>query len=408
MIGQEGVNEMKQVVKETTKYMWRSEKNRLFMVITTALVLLYTLFVVPNLSSENEINIDHLERDMTGNVVQFEESLDAGLIVPGALTGTTAYNNLRREYVSQREVLTALQQGDVRRYIATSYRPDADGEASEGIEQIAGNIFGYALEQPYQQQKNQVYISEIEDLSFHTVHDRTSLQQIHLFLIGFGPILLLLGLIFLISDVHVKDRSLETQKVGNPINWQKYMWVQALTALGFVAVFYLFLMGLFVLVNGIQYGFGSFALPIGYYHSGYATGLMNLENFQIQTIGWFMIRAFPYILLLGYLFARINTLFSLWTKQSVVTMALGMFLVLFQFIYYGSDSTELLGVDMTNFPQTYFDFGKVLTGRFELQVASTYTDLFSHGLLILGLTIVLIEGLIFVSSKKITRQKFVS
>ena len=106
---------MKQIVKETTKFMWRSEKNRLFIVLTTALVILYALFVVPNLSSEDEINTENMEREMTGNVVQFEEALSDGLIVPSSLTGTTAYNNLRREYVAQREVLTALKQGDVRR-----------------------------------------------------------------------------------------------------------------------------------------------------------------------------------------------------------------------------------------------------------------------------------------------------
>lgn len=399
---------MRQVIKETAKYMWRSEKNRLFMVLTTALVLLYTLLVVPRLSSENEINIDHLERDMAGNIVQFEESLDAGLIVPSALTGTTSYNQLRRQYVAQREVLTALQQGDVRRYIATSYRPDDDGNESEGVEQIASSIFGYELEEPFQQQKNQIYINEVENLSFHTVHDRTSLQQMHLFLIGFGPILLLIGLIFLMSDVHVKDRSLETQKVGNPMSWQKYTWLQAVTALGFVATFYLFLLGLFVLVNGILHGFGSFDLPIGFYYSGFERGLYNLANFQIQTIGWFVLRAAPYLALLGYLFARMNTLFSLWTKQSIVTMALGMFLVLFQFIYYGSDSTELLGMDIQNFPQTYFDFGKILTGRFELQIAETIPNIFSQGLIVLGLSILFVEIFIYLTTKIITRQKFVS
>lgn len=399
---------MKQVIKETTKYMWRNEKNRLFMVITTALVLLYALFVVPNLSSEDEMNIENLERDLSGNVVQFEGSLNDGLIVPSALTGTTSYSQLRREYVAQREVLTALKQGDVRRYISTSYRPNSEGAGNEGVEQIASSVFGYELEEPFQQQKNSVYINEVEDLSFHTVHDRTSLQQLHLFLIGFGPILLLLGLIFLISDVHVKDRSLETQKVGNPMSWQKYSWLQALTALGFVFIFYLFLAALFVLVNGALHGFGSFNLPIGFYNAGYERGLMNLANFQVQTIGWFLIRALPYLVLLGYLFTRINTLFSLWTKQAVVTMALGMFLVLFQFIYYGSDSSELLGMEIKNFPQTYFDFGKILTGRFELQIAEVIPELFSQGLIVLGLTIAIVEIAIYLSTKKITRQKFVS
>lgn len=399
---------MKQVFKETIKYMWRSEKNRLFMVITTALVLLYTLVVVPNLSSENEVNMANLERDMTGNVVQFEDALDQGLIVPSALTGTTAYNNLRREYVAQREVLTALRQGDVRRYISTSYRPGDGRDDTEGIEQIASSIFGYELEQPFQSQKNAVYVDEIENLSFHTVHDRTSLQQMHLFLVGFGPILLLLGLLFLISDVHVKDRSLETQKVGHPLNWQAYTWTQAVVALGFVAVFYLFLAGLFFFLNGLFYGFGSFELPIGYYNAGFERGVLNLANFQIQTIGWFLIRALPFLVMLGYLFTRLNTLFSLWTKQSIVTMALGMFLVLFQFIYYGTDATELLGINITHFPQTYFDFGKIITGRFELQTGGVEIPGFiSHGLFVLGLTILVVELVIYLSSKKITRQKFV-
>lgn len=399
---------MKQVSKETIKYMWRSEKNRLFMGITTALVLLYTLFVVPNLSSENEINMAHLERDLTGNVVQFEGALDQGLIVPSALTGTTAYNNLRREYVAQREVLTALRQGDVRRYISTSYRPSDGGNDTAGVEQIASTIFGYELEQPFQQQKNAIYANEIKELSFHTVHDRTSLQQIHLFLVGFGPILLLLGLLFLISDIHVKDRLLETQKVGQPMNWQAYNWTQGIVALGFVVGFYLFLASLFFLVNGLLYGFGSFNLPIGYYNAGFERGVMNVANFQIQSIGWFLIRVLPFLGLLGYLFTRLNTLFSLWTKQSIVTMALGMFLVLFQFIYYGTEATEILGIDITHYPQTYFDFGKIITGRFELQTGGfEIPGLISHGLLVLGLTIIVVEGVIYFSSKKITRQKFV-
>lgn len=398
---------MKQVIKETLRYMWRSEKNRLFMIITTALVLLYTLFVIPRLSGENEINLDNLERDMAGNVVQFEQALSDGLIVPNALTGTTAYNNLRREYVAQRELLTALKQGDVRRYISIPYRPAADAEEGEGIDQLAFNLLGYELEQPFQQQKNEVYLDEVSNLSFHTVHDRTSLQQLHLFLLGYGPILLLLGLIFLISDVHVKDRSLETQKIGNPLKWERYTWLQAMTALGFVTAFYLALGIFFFLLNGLLHGFGSLDLPIGYYAADFSIGVFNEGNFQTQTIGWFLLYATPYLLLLGYMFTRLNTLFSLWTKQSVVTMALGMFVVLFQFVYYGSEVTELLGIHIRQYPQTYFDFGKILTGRLELQIGEAIPDLVSHGLWVLGLTILLIELLIMISSKKITRQRFV-
>lgn len=397
---------MRQVIKETTKYMWRSEKNRLFMVITTALVLLYTLFVVPGLSSENEMNIQNLERDMNGNVVQFEQSLKDGLIVPNALTGTTAYSQLRHGYVNQREVLTALKHGDVRRYISTPYRPTAEATERAGVEQLAFNLLGYELEQPFQQQKNTVYLNQEGNLSFHTVHDRTSLQQLHLFLVGYGPILLLVGLIFMISDIHVKDRSLNTQKIGHPLNWATYNWVQAMTAFGFVFLFYLGLGGVFYLINGIQYGFGSLALPVGFYEANFSIGVMNAENFQARTIGWFIVQSAPYLLLLGYLFTRVNTLLSLWTRQSVVTMALGLFTLLFQFIYYGSDSRTLLGFSITNFPQTYFDFGKIITGRFELQIGEAMPTIATHGVMVLGITILVIEVVVFISSKVMTRQKF--
>lgn len=400
---------MTQVITETVKYMWRSEKNRLFMTLTTALVLIYSLFIVPKISGDNEVDIEMMEREMTGNVVQFEDALEKGLIVPNVLTGTTAYDQWRREAVAQRELLTALKRGDVKRYIEIDYRPStATEKEASGLEQLVFNVFGYELEQPYQTEKNKVYYDEVDPLSFHIVHDRTSLQQIHLFLIGLGPVLLLLGLVFLISDVHIKDRSLQTQKIGVPMSWQKYSFTQALTAFGFVSLFYLFLFGLFFLVNGLLYGFGSFDLPIGYYNPNFEMGFLNQDNYQVKSLGIFLVQAIPYLLLLGYLFTRLNTLLSLWTKQSVVTMVLGMFLILFQTLYYGRDFFELADVDLSIFPQTYIDFGKVLTGRLEQNQLAAIPNLYTKGLIVLGLTILFTEVFIYGSSKIITRQKFMS
>lgn len=397
------------IIKETIQYMWRSEKNRLFMGLTAGFVVIYSLFILPKVSGEAEIELDMLEREMNGNVVQFEDALNDGLILPNMLTGTSAYTTQRKEAVAQRELLTALRQGDARRYLEVDYRPQTTQEPEvQGVEQLAYNIFGYQEEQPYQYQKNQAYLEEVEDISFHLIHDRTSLQQIYLFLIGLGPVLLLVGLIFLISDVHVKDRSLKTQKIAQPVKWQKYLLVQSLTALGFVSVFYLSLFGLSFLLNGILYGFGSFSLPIGYHEAFFDQGYMNLGNYQVKTIGWFMLRALPFVILLGYLFTRLNTLLSLWTKQAVVTMIIGIFMVLFQFIYYGADYARLARVDITYLPQTYIDFGSILTGRFEFQILEAIPTLYSRGLLVLLVSILVVELLTYLTSKKITRQGFVS
>src|SRR5699024_706851 len=205
------------------------------------------------------------------------------------------------------------------------------------------------------------------------------------------PVLLLLGLVFLISDVHVKDRSLQTQKIGVPMSWQKYTFTQALTAFSFVGIFYLFLFGLFFLVNGLLYGFGSFDLPIGSYDPNFEMGFLNQDNYQVESLGGFLLQTIPYLFLLGYLFTRLNTLLSLWTKQSVVTMVLGMFLILFQTLYYGSNSVELAKLDLSNFPQTYIDFGKVLTGRLEQHQLVAIPNLYTKGLIVLGITIFITE-----------------
>lgn len=397
------------IIKETIQYMWRSEKNRLFMVLTTGLVCIYSLFILPNISGEAEIELDTFERAMNGNVVQFEDALDSGLILPNMLTGTSAYSVQRNEYVAQRELLTALKQGDARRYIEVNDLPSENQELEEqGLEQLVYNIFGYKEEQPYQNQKNQAYLDGVDDISFHLIHDRTSLQQVYLFLIGLGPVLLLIGLIFLISDVHVKDRSLKTQKIAQPIKWQNYLLIQSLTALAFVGVFYLSLLVLFFVLNGILYGFGSFSLPIGYHEAFFDQGYMNLDNYQVKTIGWFMVRSFPFIVLLPYLFTRLNTLLSLLTRQSVVTMVVGIFTVLFQFIYYGAGSARLVGINLSYFPQTYIDFGSIITGRFEFQMLEAIPTLYSRGLLVLFASIIVIELFNYFVSKKITRQVFVS
>lgn len=396
-------------IQETIQYMWRSEKNRLFMMVTTGLVLVYSLVVLPNISGETEVELDAFEREMNGNIVQFEDALDAGLILPNMLTGTTAYSAQRKEYIAQRELLTALRHGDARRYIEIDYRPETRiGSEGQGLKQVVYNIFGYKEEQPYQHQKNQAYLAGVEEINFHLIHDRTSLQQIYLFLIGLGPVLLLVGLIFLISDVHVKDRSLKTQKIAQPIKWQQYLFVQSLTALAFVGVFYLFLLALFFSLNGILYGFGSFSLPIGYHEAFFDQGFMNLENYQVKTIGWFMIRSFPFVLLLAYLFTRLNTLFSLLTRQAVVTMVIGVFTVIFQFIYYGVEYARLAKIDITYFPQTYIDFGSIITGRFEFKMLEAIPTLYSRGLFVLLGSIIIIELLTYLTSKKITRQVFVS
>jgi len=389
-------------MSETFTYMWRNKKNRLVMILCLGAVLLHSLFVLPNTPGPDEVDIVQLERQLEGNRQTFEDQLDKGLTVPSVMTRTSAYEQARNEYAKQRELLTALNNGDVRRYLEIPYRPSSNSSNEDQGSVFApasavNQIFGYGKESFSRANKLDYYLNEAEPLTFHMVHERTSLQQLHLFLIGLGPYVLLILLLFMISDVITKDRELRTQKAGVPLNWFGYLFIQSVTALGFVALFMAALSGLFVLMNGLQYGFGSFALPVIAF--GEAETTYQAAPILMMDVGTFLLRALPYLFLLLYGFTRLNTLFSLLFKQDVVTFVASVFVLLFPLLYYSADTTELLGFDLTFYPQTYYHFGNVVTGRLNAPYA--------RGLIVLAVTLVIIEVLNVLAANYIKRQQYV-
>lgn len=391
---------IRQVMSETVTYMWRNKKNRLVMILCLGAVLLHSLFILPNTPGYDEVDVTQLERQMEGNRQTFEDQLDKGLTVPSFMTGTSAYEAARNEYVDQRELLTALNNGDVRRYLEIPYRPMAQGGEAEEDDASFGvplRILGNAKEMGFLRQKTDYYLNEAEPLTFHMVHQRTSLQQVHLFLIGQGPYIILLLLLFMISDVITKDRSLRTQKAGVPINWFGYLFIQSVTALGFVMLFFAAISGFFVLLNGLLHGFGSLAMPVGAIGEAESAYMM-LPSITME-VGTFLLSSLPYALLLMYGFTRLNTLFSLIFKHDIVTFIASVFVLLFPQLYYSGGTEELLGINLSFFPQTYYHFGDVVTSRLNVP--------YDRGLLVLAITILVIELLNFGAAKLIKRQSYV-
>ena len=387
-----GVGKITQTIEETTKYMWRNQKNRLFMLIMLGLMLVYVLLFAPDFHSNYDQDMEELRTEMTGNAVQAQNAKDNGHIVPSIMTGTTAYIEQEFEFGAQRELYTTIKHGDIYRYLELKdvWAPTT---TDTDIASLFYDIFG---EDPLFI-KNQAYREQVPNLNFHVVHEITSLQQIHLFLIGMGPLILLSGLIFMISEVHTKDLTLSTQKSGLPLRWQGYLLVQSLTALGFVLAFYAVFFGVFYLVNGLLHGFGGLFYPISLPFTG--SGL---------TIGWFLLRTLPYIFILFILFTRLNTLISLWTGQAVVSMGLLIFIVFFSKIYMDAYTGDVLPFNLAYLPTSYLSFGKIIIGEHGLTTGIADLDIYMSGLVVLGITLAVTELILFVTSKRMTRQKYIA
>lgn len=382
-------------MRETFTYMWRNKKNRLVMLLCLGAVMIHSLVILPNRPGHDEVDMDRLEQQMHSNRQTFEDQLDKGLTVPTFFTGTSAYEVARNEYVNQRELLTALNNGDVRRYLEIPYRPMV--EQSFGEQEGSFSVMGYGKESSFSFAKKDIYLNDTEPLTFHVVHERTSMQQLHLFLTGLGPYVLILLLLFMISDVITKDRALRTQKAGVPINWFKYLFIQSVTALGFVVLFFAALSGIFFLVNGLQYGFGSVDLPVG--AVGEATTAYMAPPTITMEVGTFLLQTLPYLIVLLYGFTRLNSLFSLLFRHDIVTFIASVFALLFPFLYYSAGTTDLLGFDLSFYPQTYYHFGDVVTGIAGMP--------YERGLIVLGVTVVILELLNILAATFIKRQQYV-
>lgn len=396
----------RQVIRETFTYMWRNKKNRLVILLCFGAVLIHSLFILPNTPGIDEVNIESMQRSMEGNRQTFEDNLEDGMTIPTVMTGTSAYEVARNEYVNQRELLTALETGDVRRYLDIPYRPTPDTMGSDDNEGMSlFSVLGTDKERDYQNMKENAYVDLIEPLSFHVVHNRTSLQQLHLFFLGLGPYILLFLLLFMISDVTTKDRKLSTQKAGVPVNWFVYLLLQSLAGLGFVLLFFLALGGSFIVLNGILHGFGSFNLPVGQFIANPPGEPFYLSGPGLMPIGEFFLKALPYLGLLLYGFTRLTTLFSLLLKHDVVVLLASLFVLLFPQLYFGEGVRQLMGYSVSWFPQSYFHFGDVATGSVSLLTREFVP--YSRGLVVLGITIILIELFVFIASRVVKRQKFV-
>lgn len=378
---------MKQISIETFKYMWRNRKNQLFMVIMLSLMLIYTIFIVQDYNQHLDVDVDNLEMEMIGNANQASYAEEQGRLEPSVMTGTTAYIEQTSEFGRQRELLTTLKQGDIYRYLSRNYLIEASDEPPTGISGLFYSLLG--VDPLYGKQHR--YITEVDNLNFHIVHEITSLQQIQLFLLGAGPLILLSGLAFMISDVHTKDRELASQKLGLPLSWRKNLLSQSFAALAFVGMFYLVFLGVFYLANGILHGFGLFSYPI---------------SMGWSTIGEFLLRTIPYLLLLLLIFTRLNTLFSLWTRHPIISMILLLFIIFSSSIYMDSVSISEMSFNLGYLPISYVSFGKIVAGQHFLRPIAEGLSVYNSGLIVLGVTLIVTELLVYISSKKITRQKF--
>lgn len=397
------------IFQETWLHLIRSTKNRLAVVLVFAAIIFYSAFLLPRMESWDTIDVEKLHTEMLANKGLMENAAEKGNIEVNTFTGQSAFQQAKYHYEHQRDLYWTIKNGDAARYakVISSYIPPFYSEELE--ETYLKNSPYPGKDRTYDSlnfyNRLQSYKEGTAPLTFSVIQEKTSLQQLQLFFLQGGSILLVLFSLFIASDVFVSSRKARTQRIGIPLNWNRYLWIQSMAVLAFLFLFFLSAGIFFFLINGLLHGFGSldWKVPFFEYSEDYVT---DTNVYQLMTIGSFLLKALPFFLLLIYLFTRLSVLFSLIFRQEVMVFLSGLFMLFFEQLYFSRTTRRLLGVSVSYFPQTYFDFGKVIAGEknFLLNIGSVTAE---RGLLVLGLTILFTEAILAGTVYVRTRQKFI-
>lgn len=212
----------------------------------------------------------------------------------------------------------------------------------------------------------QGYLDANIPITYNMIEQKTALQSLVNFLLGTTAASVIFCAIYFSSDIFSKDRQHRTVLQGMPIGWYRLINVKSMVAFFYMHMILIGLLLLGVIILSIQNGFGSFKLsvpitvpstqPDDYF--GY-----RFSEYDSITIARFLLLALGIIPILVYLFIRINAILSLLFKNSWLVLMISTVLLFSERIYYSRTLNELFGVDISYFPQTYFDFGRIISGK---------------------------------------------
>ncbi|UJF15480.1 hypothetical protein LZ578_11000 [Jeotgalibaca sp. MA1X17-3] len=394
---------------QTWLQIFRSTKNRLAIVLAFLAIIFYSAFFLPQINTNQTINLEQLQMELLSNKGIMEDAIENGNFHINQFTGQSTYEESKYHYEQQRALYSSITSGDAERYtkIFQFYVPPFHLEMLNEY-YLENSVYpGKDLAHDWGNYRIRMdsYKENESPITFSVIQQKTSWQQIQLFFLNFGSTLFVIFTLFVASDVFLQSRKSRTQQIGVPIAWNRHLFIQSLAILSYVAICFLSLAVLFYFLNGFLNGFGSLTwkTSLFVYNENFVT---DPDTYPMISIGLFLLKILPFLLMITYLFVRLSVLFSLLFRQEVMVFLAGLFLLLFEQLYFSRTTRKILGIPIGYFPQTYFDYGKVITGE-KNYLMNTGSITYDRGLFVLIVSTIVLEGILAFTTHWRTRQKFI-
>lgn len=377
-----------------------AKKNLLFILFLFLLVAAYTLIYLPNQTTHHLLDHEFIESD-----IQVNESLQEARIERQA----TAMDHINQisyyaftDYLKnlQTQVLYAYEANDASRYLPLKFQYDIyrGHDFSQEHYTDMDDVRNEELYIMYTYLRYSHLIDFDEPITFSMIEEKTFLQVVYNAFTTYLPFFLFLTVIYFCSDMVTRDRNNQSLTQGMPLSMYKRLNIKTANAFLFTWSVILGLSLFSFIAISLQFGIGPLTLElpiferkevgnnVTYFEDSYETTL---------SLGEIYLKIIPLMFLLTYLFSRFTIMISLLVKREWLVITVSVLLLGSHFLLFVSVLPDSF---VRFFPATYFQFGQVISG--DLNAYFRFNDInIESGLLVIGISILIVEVLTFIFGK---------
>jgi hypothetical protein len=399
---------IRSLFKHEFMLMLKSRKNIIFVGFLFVLLLVYCFIIQPNQEVTDSFNPELQKQDLELIAAQQEARLARNNTGFTQFTGMSSFATAEYHYRIHNKMVHAFEDEDFTRFLHllmythgsgfSSFHDDVEAEfamspfpAKDRMHLYHKTMFRY-----------EAHLEQDEPITYPMIEQKTAVQTLQNALLGPITYLILFAAIYFSSDIVTRDRNYKTLLQGFPMPWYQQLNVKSMTSFTYTlaVVFILILTGLGILTALNGFGFTNIPVPVVT-----TNGNLMPEDYAFIAYSEFFLKACSLMVILIYLFTRLNTIFSLLFKNQWIVLFISTIILFSERFYYSRSTRELFGIDVSSFPQTYFEFGNVVAGE-KIFLLNLDTITYVKGITVLLITIFVTEIVLFIVSKLINKRRF--
>lgn len=397
------------LMKHELTIMGKSKKNMLFIMSLAVLLLGYCFMILPNKQTTESFNPEEVREDLEELFVLQRDSEKRGATGFSPMSGMAVYAANEDYYKVSSKMITAFESQNYLRFLYLRLHLIEGG--MDNFLDIDASLFsrspfpGKDRQHLYFQTllRYQGYLKEDLPISYGLIEQKTALQTVENLFLSSAVYLIIFCAIYFSSDVLVRDRRNQSILQGLPLSWYRLLNFKTLVTFLYTFIILFVLMVLGMIILSIQNGFGFLNIPVPV--MTFAERDFSMNDYDVISLTKFMALSMSLIPILIYLFIRLNLVFSLLFRNEWIVLMVSSLFLFSERLYFARDFRELFGIDISYFPQTYFEFGKVVTGE-KNYLVNLETITYVKGITVLVATVFVIECILFIVSRIVNKRRF--